>query len=105
MIKLVLIRHGQSEWNLSNLFTGWTDVHLSEQGEKEAHDAGKLLKEKGYSFSAGQYFEVKIEYVDITPEEFEAKMNEYKATLADLFAKGDQLQKDIQESLERLKYE
>ena len=50
MIKLVLIRHGQSEWNLSNLFTGWTDVHLSEQGEKEAHDAGKLLKEKGYTF-------------------------------------------------------
>ena len=50
MIKLVLIRHGQSEWNLSNLFTGWTDVHLSEQGEKEAHEAGKLLKEKGYEF-------------------------------------------------------
>lgn len=50
MVKLVLIRHGQSEWNLSNLFTGWTDVHLSEQGVKEAHEAGKLLKEKGYSF-------------------------------------------------------
>lgn len=50
MVKLVLIRHGQSEWNLSNLFTGWTDVHLSEQGVKEAHEAGKLLKEKGYTF-------------------------------------------------------
>ncbi len=50
MIKLVLIRHGQSEWNLKNLFTGWTDVELSEQGEKEAHEAGKLLKEKGYTF-------------------------------------------------------
>lgn len=50
MIKLVLIRHGQSEWNLKNLFTGWTDVELSVNGVKEAHDAGKLLKEKGYSF-------------------------------------------------------
>lgn len=50
MVKLVLIRHGQSEWNLSNLFTGWTDVHLSEQGVKEAHAAGRLLKAKGYTF-------------------------------------------------------
>ena len=50
MIKLVLIRHGQSEWNLKNLFTGWTDVELSEQGVREAHEAGKLLKEKGYVF-------------------------------------------------------
>lgn len=50
MIKLVLIRHGQSEWNLKNLFTGWTDVELSPNGEKEAKEAGKLLKEKGYSF-------------------------------------------------------
>ena len=50
MIKLVLIRHGQSAWNLENKFTGWTDVPLSEQGVREAHEAGKLLKEKGYSF-------------------------------------------------------
>ena len=50
MIKLVLIRHGQSEWNLKNLFTGWTDVELSEQGEREAHEAGRLMKEKGYTF-------------------------------------------------------
>lgn len=50
MIKLVLLRHGQSEWNLKNLFTGWTDVELSEQGVKEAHEAGKTLKAKGYSF-------------------------------------------------------
>ena len=48
MIKLVLVRHGQSEWNLSNQFTGWTDVDLSENGIKEAIDAGKVLKEKGY---------------------------------------------------------
>ena len=63
------------------------------------------IKEKGYSFSAGQYFEVKIEYVDITAEEFEAKINEYKATLADLFENGRKLEKDIQKSLEKLKYE
>jgi len=50
MIKLVLLRHGQSEWNLKNLFTGWTDVELSEQGVKEAHEAGKKLKEDGYHF-------------------------------------------------------
>ena len=63
------------------------------------------IEKKENSLSAGQYFEVKIEYVDITPEEFEAKMNDYNKTLSELFAKGDQLQKDIQASLERLKYE
>jgi 2,3-bisphosphoglycerate-dependent phosphoglycerate mutase len=47
---LVLIRHGQSTWNLENRFTGWTDVGLSAQGEQEAHDAGKLLREGGYTF-------------------------------------------------------
>ena len=50
MIKLVLVRHGQSMWNLENKFTGWTDVDLSEQGVKEAHEAGKILKEKGFKF-------------------------------------------------------
>ena len=50
MIKLVLLRHGQSEWNLKNLFTGWTDVELSETGVKEAHEAGQALKANGYSF-------------------------------------------------------
>ena len=40
MAKLVFIRHGQSEWNLENLFTGWVDVNLSEQGEREAKEAG-----------------------------------------------------------------
>lgn len=50
MIKLVLVRHGQSVWNLENRFTGWTDVSLSEKGIKEAIDAGKVLKEKGYTF-------------------------------------------------------
>jgi 2,3-bisphosphoglycerate-dependent phosphoglycerate mutase len=47
---LVLIRHGQSEWNLSNRFTGWHDVDLTAQGVQEAQDAGKLLKDNGYGF-------------------------------------------------------
>ena len=47
---LVLVRHGQSEWNLKNLFTGWRDVDLSPQGVTEAQAAGKLLKSKGLSF-------------------------------------------------------
>ena len=50
MIKLILVRHGQSIWNLENRFTGWTDVALSEQGIKEAKDAGIILKNKGFSF-------------------------------------------------------
>ncbi len=48
--KLVLCRHGQSDWNLKNLFTGWTDVDLTEKGIGEARDAGKLLTELGYEF-------------------------------------------------------
>lgn len=50
MIKLVLVRHGQSIWNLENRFTGWTDVGLSEQGITEAKEAGQVLKELGYTF-------------------------------------------------------
>ncbi len=50
MIKLVLLRHGQSSWNLENRFTGWTDVDLSEAGVAEAHQAGKLLLAGGYIF-------------------------------------------------------
>jgi 2,3-bisphosphoglycerate-dependent phosphoglycerate mutase len=50
MIKLVLLRHGESTWNKENRFTGWTDVDLSEKGMQEAHDAGKLLLDEGYTF-------------------------------------------------------
>lgn len=50
MAKLVLIRHGQSEWNLSNQFTGWVDVDLSEKGVEEAKAAGRKLKEAGLEF-------------------------------------------------------
>lgn len=47
---LVLVRHGQSEWNLKNLFTGWRDVDLTEQGVKEAREAGRKLKAQGLVF-------------------------------------------------------
>ncbi|HPG33157.1 MAG TPA: 2,3-bisphosphoglycerate-dependent phosphoglycerate mutase, partial [Lentimicrobium sp.] len=50
MKKLVLLRHGESEWNKENRFTGWTDVDLSEKGVKEAAEAGKVLKENGFNF-------------------------------------------------------
>lgn len=50
MIKLVLVRHGESIWNKENKFTGWTDVGLSEKGVIEAVEAGKVLKEKGFVF-------------------------------------------------------
>ncbi len=49
---LVLVRHGQSEWNLKNLFTGWRDVGLSEQGVAEARAAGQRIKAKGLKFGA-----------------------------------------------------
>jgi len=50
MNKLVLIRHGESQWNKENRFTGWKDVDLSEKGVEEAHAAGKLLKAEGFEF-------------------------------------------------------
>lgn len=48
--KLVLLRHGQSQWNLENRFTGWKDVDLTDQGREEAKAAGKLLKSEGFEF-------------------------------------------------------
>lgn len=50
MYKLVLLRHGESTWNLANRFTGWTDVDLSPKGVEEAHEAARLLSEGGYTF-------------------------------------------------------
>ena len=50
MHKLVLLRHGESDWNKENRFTGWTDVDLSTKGIQEAHDAGIVLKAEGYTF-------------------------------------------------------
>src|SRR3954468_1794660 len=50
MYKVVLLRHGESTWNKENRFTGWTDVDLSERGREEAREAGRLLREGGYTF-------------------------------------------------------
>jgi len=50
MHRLVLLRHGESTWNRENLFTGWTDVDLSEKGIEEAGEAGRILKEQGFAF-------------------------------------------------------
>jgi len=50
MYKVVLLRHGESIWNKENLFTGWTDVDLSEKGREEATQAGRMLREQGYTF-------------------------------------------------------
>jgi 2,3-bisphosphoglycerate-dependent phosphoglycerate mutase len=48
--KIVFVRHGESQWNVANIFTGWHDIDLSENGMQEAIDAGKCLKEKGFKF-------------------------------------------------------
>jgi type I restriction enzyme M protein len=63
------------------------------------------IKEKNYSFSAGQYFDVKIEYTDISPAEFETKMSGFKTNLDSLFAESKSLEKEIQKQLNGLKYE
>jgi type I restriction enzyme M protein len=63
------------------------------------------IKEKNFSLSAGQYFDVKIEYIDITPKEFQRKMNEYKSNLDKLFGESIELERVIRKQLVRLKYE
>nr|WP_318023965.1 class I SAM-dependent DNA methyltransferase [Mycoplasmopsis gallinarum] len=63
------------------------------------------IKEKNYSLSAGQYFDIKIDYIEMTPEEFQEKMKQYKKELKEYFAEGEKLQKEIMEQLENLKYE
>ena len=63
------------------------------------------IKNKNYSLSAGQYFEIKIEYVDITNEEFKAKLKVYEDSLSSLFAESKSLETEIQNNLKGLKYE
>lgn len=63
------------------------------------------IKEKNYSLSAGQYFDVKIEYIDITPDEFEAKMNAFQSNLNSFFAESKELENEIQKQLKGLTYE
>lgn len=63
------------------------------------------IKDKNYSLAAGQYFDVKIDYVELTQEEFQAKMDEYQAKLKEYFAEGNKLQTEIMEQLKKVKYE
>jgi type I restriction enzyme M protein len=63
------------------------------------------IQAKNYSFSAGQYFDVKIEYADLTPEQFAAKMDAFKQNLDSLFAESKDLEKEIKKQLGGLKYE
>ena len=49
-MELILLRHGESQWNKENRFTGWTDIDLTEKGIEEAKNAGKLLKKEGFTF-------------------------------------------------------
>ena len=64
-MKLVLLRHGESDWNLQNRFTGWTDVDLSAKGEKEAHESGKLLREEGFVFDLAITSVLKLSLIHI----------------------------------------
>jgi 2,3-bisphosphoglycerate-dependent phosphoglycerate mutase len=70
---LVIIRHGESEWNSLNLFTGWTDVDLSEKGRAEAELAGKMLKEEGFDFDVcyTSYLKRAIHTLDIVLDEMD----------------------------------
>ena len=63
------------------------------------------IAEKNYSFSAGQYFDIKIEYIDITAEEFKVKMDAFKANLNEYFKQSKELEDEINKQLELLKYE
>lgn len=79
------------------------------KNKKELEDFSKVvsfadIKEKKYSLSAGQYFDIKIEYVDITEEEFNSRMNQHKENLKQMFAEGRELEKEIMAQLEKLKF-
>ena len=65
MKKLVLLRHGESQWNLENRFTGWTNVDLTQKGEEEAKKAGELLNQKAIEFDVqiGQWKFVLMKWV------------------------------------------
>ncbi|MBC7414974.1 MAG: 2,3-diphosphoglycerate-dependent phosphoglycerate mutase [Herminiimonas sp.] len=73
MYKIVLMRHGESTWNLDNRFTGWTDVDLTEKGRAEARHAGQLLKDAGFSFDMAFTSVLKraIRTLWITPDEMD----------------------------------
>mgnify|MGYP000201308061 FL=1 len=64
----------------------------------------KEIKEKGYSLSAGQYFDIKIDYMDITEDEFNARMANYKQTLAEQFVESHRLEEEIMKQLDALQF-
>ena len=76
-----------------------------ESDDFSVHADYEAIKSSNYSFSAGQYFEVKVEYMDITAEEFEGKMARFKSSLYEKFKKGRELEESIMKQLEGLKYE
>lgn len=73
MYKLILVRHGQSEWNLSNRFTGWTDVDLTELGIQEARDAGRKLKQENFNirYTFTSFLKRAVKTLDIILEEMD----------------------------------
>ena len=103
------IKEGKNQRTV--LTTAEEDKIISTFNEKQAvEDLSVVISKeeiaaKNYSFSAGQYFEVKIEYTDITAEEFAEKMNGFEISLTDLFEKGNTLDLEIQKQLKGLKYE
>lgn len=80
MTRLVLLRHGESVWNLENVFTGWTDVGLSENGRAEARQAGRLLAEEGFAFDVAHTSVLRraIATLDLTLEEMDQSWIEVK---------------------------
>ncbi len=80
-------------------------VNLQKSGLCFLYYPNQQLKEKNYSFSAGQYFDVKIEYTDITPKAFTAKMDGFKNNLGNLFSESKKLEREIQKHLNELNYE
>lgn len=103
------IKEGKNQRTV--LTTAEEDKIISTFNEKQAVEdlsvvvSKEEIAAKNYSFSAGQYFEVKIEYTDITAEEFAEKMNRFESRLVDLFQRGNTLDVEIQEQLKGLKYE
>ncbi len=71
MPKLVLLRHGESQWNLENKFTGWVDVPLSSKGEKEAHEAGRKLKSIPFNCAYTSLLKRAIDTLNIAMKEAE----------------------------------
>lgn len=95
---------------LSDLYkTNHTLLSLGEALPEKVEERIRLLeeqefKEKGYSLSAGQYFDIKIDYIDITEEEFTACMDSYRQTLTEQFAESHRLEEEIMRQLDSLKF-